>query len=202
MNKAQILEKVDNYFSKLIADGDEKSACHDMYKLPDSISAMLPDVLLRILYSATKYGRMLVVCEVFTYAAWMKIDISLLQLLWVAVKYGHRDVAAILIAKGANVNDLSIIQHSPLFLAAKIGRIDIVTLLLAWGAEVDQTTIYGYTPLCLAVMYGHLDVAKLLISRGARLDIITKSNEDFSSYTLLSLAVECGQKEMVAFLNS
>ena len=67
-----------------------------------------------------------------------------------AAYYGHKVVAELLIAQGADVNAKSDDGWTPLHDAASMGHKEIVELLLAKGANVNAKNNYGNTPLDLA----------------------------------------------------
>jgi len=63
-----------------------------------------------------------------------------------AADAGHKEIAELLIAKGADVN-ASISMGTPLHYAARSGHKEIVELLIAEGADVNAGTRGGMTPL-------------------------------------------------------
>ena len=99
----------------------------------------------------------------------------------------HRDVAALLLERGADVDQADRAGFTPLHLAAANGRAELVELLLAHGADPSPRTrtdvpvaAAGTTPLALALDEGRLDdsgnpvgaerlraVAELLRAHGA-----------------------------------
>lgn len=89
-----------------------------------------------------------------------------------AVWRGHKEVAKLLLEKGADVNARTIDGDTPLHGAAEsdyMGRNNrnaVAELLLAHGAEVNAKNKYGDTPLHKAVEAGHKDVAELLRKHG------------------------------------
>jgi len=92
-----------------------------------------------------------------------------------AAALGYRDVADLLIAKGADVNSRDHYQWAPLHMAAFRGHAEIAELLISKGAQIEAKGIDGSTPLALALQQGHPEVAMLLIAKGA--DVNTKRNE-------------------------
>ncbi|MFC1652087.1 ankyrin repeat domain-containing protein [Planctomycetota bacterium] len=92
-----------------------------------------------------------------------------------AARSGRRDIADLLISKGADVNATSPAWEStPLHCAAHKGRADVADLLLAQGAKLEVTNLYGQTPLHLAADAGSRKVAGLLLARGANIEARTK----------------------------
>jgi TPR repeat protein len=85
-----------------------------------------------------------------------------------AANYGFRDVATLLIAKGANVNAQTSDDETPLYFAVSSNHPKVVALLVTKGADVNARTSKGATPLDAAVSNKHLDVAALLKSHGAK----------------------------------
>ncbi len=81
----------------------------------------------------------------------------------------QKDMAAFIIANGAEINARDNLGMTPLHYAAHAGRIDTVELLLANKAEVDVRDSAAITPLFYAAMRGsdHADVVELLIEHGA-----------------------------------
>ena len=53
---------------------------------------------------------------------------------------GHKEIAEILIDKGADVNAMSDIGRTPLYWAADSGYKEIIELLIAKGADVNAKT--------------------------------------------------------------
>lgn len=111
-----------------------------------------------------------------------------------AIATKHTDVAAQLIAKGADVNRIDAQGYSLLQLAANAGQTDIVALLLA-QEKIKLRTAYGNPPLLLAIIGGHADVAALLIAKGA--DVNEVDNEGF---TPLQMATELELTDVIELL--
>ena len=66
---------------------------------------------------------------------------------------GSRDVTAVLLAKGADVNARNDFGATPLHLAAFMGRNDVVELLLAKGADVNAVTVSSAARTAAGVKY-------------------------------------------------
>jgi ankyrin repeat protein len=133
-----------------------------------------------------------------------------------AARYGHKEVAELLIAKGADINAKDTRGRTPIDLAINQGRKEIAKLLLSksgdfslhtaayigdlqrvekfidGGANVDAKDQKGQTALHYAAKAGQIAVAKLLIANGANVN----AGDD---WTPLVEAVYCS-KEMVELL--
>lgn len=72
-----------------------------------------------------------------------------------------------LIENGANVNDTSAIQFSPLMAAAGCGNKSLVEYLLKYGANIDYRTDFGTTVLGESLLSWKYDVSLLLLENGA-----------------------------------
>lgn len=87
--------------------------------------------------------------------------------LYLAVKYGHADVALALIRAGGDVNLTDASGRSPLIRAASGGSAELVSNLLLRGSRVDAMDNRDDTALNVAVRLGHLGVIKVLLRAGA-----------------------------------
>ena len=84
---------------------------------------------------------------------------------WTALHYAaNKEIAELLIAKGAEVNTKSDSESTPLHFAALNGRKEIVELLLANGADVNAKDGEGKTPLDWA----YAETADLLRKHGGK----------------------------------
>lgn len=106
-----------------------------------------------------------------------KSTINDAELLHLAAREGHKDIAEFLIANGADVNAKEAANdETPLHMAALEGYKDIAKLLIAKGAIVDARDMFGITPLCNAIDGDYISCAeKLLESRYA--DITTEDKK-------------------------
>jgi ankyrin repeat protein len=112
-----------------------------------------------------------------------------------AAQRGHKEIAELLISKGADVNAKGEDGWTPLHEAAWDDRKEIAELLISKGADVNAKNDIESTPLHHAAYYGHKEVAKLLIAKGA--DVNAK---DGVGRTPLHKAVYYGHKEIVGLL--
>jgi hypothetical protein len=111
--------------------------------------------------------------------------------LHLAARYGHSDVAELLLANKANarVNNNC---TTPLHFAMTA---DVAKLLLAHGADVNAKDSVGETPLAWAVSAGRKDVLEVLIASKA--DVNAKNNK---GETPMQAAVAKGKQDIVDLL--
>lgn len=86
---------------------------------------------------------------------------------WAAID-GRRDMVALLIAKGADVNARNPQGATPLHMACSSGRKEAAAELLKNGANMHSRDSNDDTPMSRAEASGHKDVEDLLRSFGAR----------------------------------
>lgn len=102
-------------------------------------------------------------------ADWEKTDVDVRNkddetpLMMAALK-GHRDLAARLVERGADVNKTG---WAPLHYAATGGHVAVMRLLLENHAYIDAESPNGTTPLMMAARYGSESSVKLLLEEGA-----------------------------------
>ncbi len=91
-----------------------------------------------------------------------------------AAEQGDREMAAMLLHAGANVNAVTRIgQYTPLHVASTAGREPVIELLLESGADVVAATASsGVTPLHLAAASGSVEAVATLIDHGAEVDAL------------------------------
>ena len=121
-----------------------------------------------------QYGLMLAIREPALKAASALVDAPKINLnafnalgespLMLAALKGQLDLAAKLVAKGADVNKTG---WTPLHYAASNGHVDVIKLLLENHAYIDAESPNGSTPLMMASMYGNPQSVKLLLDEGA-----------------------------------
>lgn len=106
---------------------------------------------------------------------------------------GHVAVAALLLARGADVNALEkrIFKRTPLLFAAiHPGAGELVALLLRQGASVTAADYKGWRALHCAAHAGSSDAVRALAADGAEISAITPRGE-----TALHLAARAGHVE-------
>lgn len=78
-----------------------------------------------------------------------------------------KKVAAMLIAKGADIDAKDNNGYTPLFYMIMEDRLEIASELIEAGADVNTTNIYGVTPLGFVVAWGREEFALQLLANGA-----------------------------------
>lgn len=111
-----------------------------------------------------------------------------------AASYGYRDVAKLLIAAAANLNDTAegkVRQRDyvsgALFSAIREGHEDMAELLIDSGVPIAVQGDTQETPLYWAAQYGRLRAVKLLLAKGASINASTREGR-----TPLGTAIEHG----------
>lgn len=94
--------------------------------------------------------------------------------LHIAVRYGHKEVAELLLNEGANINALERRKWTPLHTAVKNGKMEVAELLLDRGANVNAVDNLDMTPLHFALKYNREELVRLLLDRGANLNAVDK----------------------------
>ena len=92
--------------------------------------------------------------------------------LGLAIFFGNRELAKVLVDEGADVNTPSANAQkvAPLHAAAAVCDLEMMRILLDRGADPDARQQMGYTPLHTAASRGDIEMAKLLLSYGGTRD--------------------------------
>ncbi|KAL9120209.1 MAG: hypothetical protein Q9187_003234 [Circinaria calcarea] len=86
-----------------------------------------------------------------------------------AARYGHIEIARLLLERGAWINSVYTGLRHPLHEAASGGHALMANFLLQNGASVDAQDESRYRPLHTACMAGSCDVARVLLDAGAQI---------------------------------
>jgi ankyrin repeat protein len=108
---------------------------------------------------------------------------------------GHKDIVALLLYAGADVNQANEHGDIPLHWAAGKGDKDIVELLLKHRADINKANNSSITPLHLAVDKGQKDIAELLLKHGADVNQVSRYGS-----TPLNSAARSGYRDIVELL--
>lgn len=114
-----------------------------------------------------------------------------------AASIGDIEIAGILIAASARLNDGNRAGLTPLHHAIAANHVELAAFLLDSGAELNARGRVGTTPLHLAAVEGSVDAVRLLLLRGAEVNTSTRNGS-----TPLHGAIYRGQVEIVELLLS
>ena len=64
---------------------------------------------------------------------------------------GHKEIAQLLLKKGANVNIATLLKSTPLHVAVSYNQKELVELFVENDADVNASTIYGTRPLVRSI---------------------------------------------------
>ena len=84
-----------------------------------------------------------------------------------AARRGNELVVQLLVADGADIEQMNSGYYTPLHEAAAAGNVSVVRALLELGAAVNAVSKLGETPLHRAAVRGHSEIARLLLIHGA-----------------------------------
>jgi ankyrin repeat protein len=115
--------------------------------------------------------------------------------LHLAVEYGHKDVAELLLANKADLEAHAYGGWTPLLDAVFGGHKDLVELLIEHQANANFADNWGRTPLHVAAENSYTDIAALLLEHNANPNVINSNG-----WTPLCQAAATGCKELVEVL--
>jgi ankyrin repeat protein len=113
--------------------------------------------------------------------------------------FGHADVVALLLERGAGVSPVSRnpMEVMPIHSAAAAGHAQVVAVLLDHGAQVDARSHLGFTAIIDAAQNGDVALVAMLIDRGA-----DPQGANDRGQTPLDVARDKGHQEVVDLLES
>ena len=162
----------------LVGCGESQQSSPPAEAKPKPPTAKAPDISI---HQAVKDGNIEVIKQ--RLAAGTDVDekdVDLTPLHFAAV-HGRKEIAALLIAEGADVNTKDRWGKTPLHFAASKGQKEVATLLIAESADVNaKTTIqngYGATPIEWAIEEGHTETVDLLREHGGKTGEELKAEE-------------------------
>ncbi|XP_056587106.1 poly [ADP-ribose] polymerase tankyrase-1 isoform X4 [Triplophysa dalaica] len=112
----------------------------------------------------------------------------------------RKQVAELLLRKGANVNEKNKDFMAPLHVAAERAHNDIIEVLQKHGAKINGVDTLGQTALHRAALAGHLQTCRLLLSYGA--DPAVVSLQGFTAAQMGNEAVQQILNENIPVRNS
>lgn len=104
--------------------------------------------------------------------------------LHIAVKSKNKEVAKILLEKGARVNKRDVYGSTALHLAAQNNDLHMIELLLKNGAKPNKLAQHDCTALHIAAKYGFFKLYHLLIEYGADDSLLDEENKTPNDYFL------------------
>lgn len=117
-----------------------------------------------------------------------------------AALWGHVEVAALLLERGADAHAFAADGKTPLHIAATCGNEEVAALLIAHGADVHARDYRGRTPLHSVVSVGFkfvpdIEIARQLLDHGANVEA-----QDCGGWTPLHWAASHDHGEMTRLL--
>lgn len=109
----------------------------------------------------------------------------------------QKEIAQLLINKGAYLNVKSNIGMTALMCAAGSGQIEVAELLINSQADIHSQDAQGWTALMYSAFNSQVKILKLLIENGADINV-----KDKNGNTALTLAKEKGYKKIVDILKN
>ena len=99
-----------------------------------------------------------------------------------ATKYGHTNVARLLVDAGWSLEGRAYAGWTPLTCAAEEAQLKTVKYLLLQGAQINTQDDAEWTPLHWASYLGHTEVVRLLLMSGASEEIKSKGRRGILSF--------------------
>lgn len=120
--------------------------------------------------------------------------------LHIAAEYGSKDVARLLVDRGADLKATDLGGKTPLHLAAAGRDTSVAMLLLAHGANVNAADDDGDTPLIIAARASNRDASmiELLVSRGGNVN--AKNVDGETPLTAATRMADGGGSPIVSYL--
>ncbi len=97
-----------------------------------------------------------------------------------AVRTGNKELVALLLDRGADINRRNYLEETPLFASLIGDDPEIVRLLVEKGADLTSVSSYGQTVTVTAIHIGRLEALKLFLSKG-----VDVNSEDATGKTLV-----------------
>ncbi|KAL6109182.1 invs [Pungitius sinensis] len=108
---------------------------------------------------------------------------------------GHVSTVKLLLERGAMVDSLDVMKHTPLFRACEMGHRDVILTLIKGSASVDLVDVDGHTALHWAALGGNAEVCQILMENG-----ISPNVQDQAGRTPLQCAAYGGYITCMAVL--
>ncbi|XP_008430853.1 inversin isoform X2 [Poecilia reticulata] len=108
---------------------------------------------------------------------------------------GHVSTVKLLLEKGATVDSLDVMKHTPLFRACEMGYRDVILTLIKGSACPELVDVDGHTALHWAALGGNAEVCQILMENG-----ISPNVQDHAGRTPLQCAAYGGYITCMAVL--
>ncbi|XP_068592214.1 inversin [Cebidichthys violaceus] len=108
---------------------------------------------------------------------------------------GHVSTVKLLLERGALVDSLDVMKHTPLFRACEMGHRDVILTLIKGSTRVDLVDVDGHTALHWAALGGNAEVCQILMENG-----ISPNVQDQAGRTPLQCAAYGGYITCMAVL--
>ncbi|HNW81747.1 MAG TPA: ankyrin repeat domain-containing protein [bacterium] len=141
---------------------------------PDA-TEKLGDTPVPAIYFALDQQLDLVVQILIKAGADLKNQTKGVTILMKAVEKGNSATVALVVEKGADVNQSGENGLTPLMIAIEKQNMDAFWLLTKSGADVNKSDISGITPLMRAVRVGNVDMVRELLKKGANVNAESKN---------------------------
>jgi len=112
-----------------------------------------------------------------------------------AAARGRTDTVVLLLKQGADIEEKTSAQQTPLMMAALAGQTPTVKVLIDNGAALEARDKFGRTPLMCALLGGNAGTVQTLLARGA--DINAKDYSAATPYFIASQTVYFSQTRAV-----
>jgi ankyrin repeat protein len=113
---------------------------------------------------------------------------------------GRKEMAALLLERGAVIDKKNHIGKTALMQAADANQYEVAALLLEKGAAINEKDKDGWTALMQAVWEGYGSTVMLLLENGADIDVRADLDGDGERDTALSIAQFRHNREMIDIL--
>lgn len=116
--------------------------------------------------------------------------------LFEAVRLGHADVVNLLLQDPAVlVDEVNLIQETPLVVAARAGHEEVARTLILHSADIEHRAMHDVTPLMAAAEVGARSIATLLLNKNAKVNA-----QDDKTMTALHYATRHNHLDVVRLL--
>jgi hypothetical protein len=112
--------------------------------------------------------------------------------LYYAIENKHRNIIQLLIARGADMNNVSD-SHTGLMAAIVYDNNEVIDILIHAGANINAKGLVGYTPLHFASRENNLEAVQQLLAAGANRTILNDAGQ-----TALDLAKTAAMRALLS----